>query len=418
MLLLLALLPISSSAMLARTPPMGWMSWQTFRCNPWPTPGGPPPVANCTASKSSTKCISEALFQGVADALLSTGLAAAGYTGVHVDDCWQGVAPGAGMGRNYATGELQADAGRFPSGMAALGEYMHSRGLTYGHYSAASVNTCDGFPGSKDFEETDAKTFANWTVDYLKLDGCAIPRSDLSYYAPGFTRMGAALNATGRAVVYSCSWPAYLGDDERTKPFDTFIAIGCNLWRNWHDIQCRSDSLFSIIDHFGDYAAALGPFAGPGHWHDPDQLLIGAGCLTEDEERTQMAVWSVLAAPLLMGNDPRHLPAESLAILTNPHAIAVDQDALGRMGARLEASSNATEQRWWRQLENGDVAAALMNRGAATAAIELDFAAVGLFGSVGVFDIWAQQGVGVYNGSFTASAVPPNGTAFYRLSKV
>ena len=397
---------------------MGWMSWQTFRCNPFPTPGGPPPVANCSGDKATTTCISEALFQGVADSLLSTGLAAAGYTRVHVDDCYQGSAPGSGLGRDYVTGALQADSIRFPAGMAALGAYLHSRGLSFGHYSAASVNTCDGFPGSKDFEFIDAETFAGWGVSYLKLDGCAIPRGDHSYYATGFARMGAALNATGRSIVFSCSWPAYLGDDERTKPFAALIAMGCNLWRNWHDIQCRSDSLFSIIDHFGDYSRVLAPFAGPGHWHDPDQLLIGAGCLTADEERTQMAVWSILAAPLLMGNDPRNLPQASLAILTNAHAIAVDQDSMGRMGGRLEASANATTQRWWRALENGDVAVGLMNRGLAAADITLKFAAVGLSGQLAVFDSWAQQGVGNFSESFAARAVPVNGTAFFRVSKV
>lgn len=396
---------------------MGWMSWQAFRCNPYPTPGGPPPVAGCTADPATTTCISEALFRGVADALAATGLAAAGYRGVHVDDCYQGTLPGSGLGRSYATGELQADGVRFPSGMAALGDYLHAAGLTFGHYSAASVNTCDGFVGSQGFEELDARTFAGWGVDYLKLDGCAVPRSDKTYYATGFRRMGAALNASGRPITYSCSWPAYLGDDEAGKPFAEMIAMGCNLWRNWHDIQCSSGSLFSIIDHFGDYAAALAPWAGPGHWHDPDQLLIGAGCLTEDEERTQMAIWSLLAAPLIMGNDPRNVSDAAKGILANPHAIAVNQDPLGRMGARVEASATAPTQRWWRALENGDVAAGLMNRGPAAADIYLDFGAVGLAGNVTVFDIWAQGSAGSHVGGFTARAVPVNGTAFYRLSK-
>ena len=119
----------------------------------------------CTSDKATTPCISEALYQGVADALVSTGLSAAGYARIHVDDCWQGSAPGGGLGRDYATGALQADSSRFPSGMAALGAYLHARGLAFGHYSAASVATCDGFPGSKDFEDLDAQTFASWGVD-------------------------------------------------------------------------------------------------------------------------------------------------------------------------------------------------------------------------------------------------------------
>lgn len=186
---------------------MGWMSWQTFRCNPFPTPGGPPPVANCSGDKATTTCISEALFQGVADSLLSTGLAAAGYTRVHVDDCYQGSAPGSGLGRDYVTGALQADSIRFPAGMAALGAYLHSRGLSFGHYSAASVNTCDGFPGSKDFEFIDAETFAGWGVSYLKLDGCAIPRGDHSYYATGVRTLNAEFASSARATLFAAGAP-------------------------------------------------------------------------------------------------------------------------------------------------------------------------------------------------------------------
>lgn len=137
--------------------------------------------------------------------------------------------------------------------------------------------------------------------------------------------MGAALQATGANITYSCSWPAYLGGNESTKPFAAMIKAGCNSWRNWVDIQCSYGSMAMIIEHWGFYSSALTPFAGPGHWHDPDMLLIGNGCLTEAEEQTQMAIWSIVAAPLIMGNDLRHVPPSSAAILKNPDAIAVDQ---------------------------------------------------------------------------------------------
>jgi Alpha galactosidase A/Alpha galactosidase C-terminal beta sandwich domain len=174
--------------------------------------------------------------------------------------------------------------------------------------------------------------------------------------------MGAALEATGRDIVYSCSWPAYIGDNETEKPFDTFIMDGCNLWRNWDDIQCDWGSLGSIIDHWGDWGSVLAPWAGPGHWHDPDMLLIGNGCITADEERTQMAIWSIVAAPLIMGNDMRNVSDVSKQILFNADAIAVNQDPLGQMGLRLDNSSSAPQQRWYRLLANGDVAVALYNK--------------------------------------------------------
>jgi len=171
------------------------------------------------------------------------------------------------------------------------------------------------------------------------------------------------LQASGRNITYSCSWPAYLGSDESSKPFGDMIAAGCNLWRNWGDIQCNWGSMSSIIDHWGDYGSALQPWAGPGHWHDMDMLLIGAKCITPDEERTQMAIWSISASPLIMGNDLRSVPAESKQILLNKDAIAVSQDPLGKMGIRHQSFSSASPtQVWYRELSHGDIAVALYNK--------------------------------------------------------
>ena len=205
--------------------------------------------------------------------------------------------------RDPLTGRLVPNATRFPAGMQALGDYMHARGacaarrvsrsgstrtpsapppssdpdtragVKFGQYTAESSGTCAGYPASKGHEAIDAQTFADWGVDYLKVDGCGDP----TYYADGYKLMGAALAATGRDITYSCSWPAYVGDNETQKPFATYIADGCNLWRNWDDIDCNWNSLSSIIQHWGDYGATLVKFAGPGHVHDPDMLLIGAG---------------------------------------------------------------------------------------------------------------------------------------------
>ena len=194
---------------LARTPPMGWMSWQQFRCG-----------TNCSAYPAD--CISERLYKETADALKSTGLLAAGYNTVHLDDCI------VAKQRDPSTNELVADPDRFPSGFKALGDYLHQEGVEFGFYTAMSTSTCGGYPGSAEFITLDAQTFARWGVDYLKVDGCG----DASKYPQGYRAMGDALQASGRDIVYSCSWPAYLGDDESEKPFATFIEDGCNLWRN------------------------------------------------------------------------------------------------------------------------------------------------------------------------------------------
>merc|ERR1712070_1091938 len=190
-----------------------------------------------------------------------------------------------------------------------------------------------------------------------KLDGC---HNDKDGFKTGYPAMGTALQATGRDIVYSCSWPAYLGNDETSKPFQDMVDAGCNLWRNWRDIQCNWGSLSSIIDHWGDYAEVLKASAGPGHWHDMDMLLIGNGCISTDEEKTQMAIWSISASPLIMGNDLRSVPDTSKAILQNKDAIAVSQDPLGKMGGRI--TGDVSQQVWARELSGGKVAVALYNK--------------------------------------------------------
>eukprot|EP01116_Phalansterium_solitarium_P006573 TRINITY_DN188_c0_g1_i1.p1 TRINITY_DN188_c0_g1~~TRINITY_DN188_c0_g1_i1.p1 ORF type:complete len:422 (+),score=159.08 TRINITY_DN188_c0_g1_i1:105-1370(+) len=392
-------------------PPMGWMSWEIFRCD-----------IDC--STDPTNCISENLYKAQTDAMATGGFLAAGYNSIHMDDCWM-------QTQRTPNGTLVADPKRFPSGMQALGDYMHARGVLFALYTAESTTTCAGYPASKGYESVDANTFAAWGVDYLKVDGCG----DNDYYPTGYPKMGAALRATGREIVYSCSWPAYLGDNETQKPWGQIIGSGCNLWRNWLDIQCNSDSLFGIINHWGDYGAFMQTIAAPngtygGHFNDPDQLLIGNTCITDDEARTQMAIWSIIAAPLIMGNDMRNVSATSKAILFNKEAIAVNQDPLGRQGLRL-GPQNTTEV-WYRQLANGDVAVGLLNKdssyvgynkpgfvppsGGPSANITVAFNSIGLSGSVKVRDIWAQADVGVFTGSFTAVNVPWHGTAFYRFT--
>ena len=349
---MLLLLPICVTAValgpgpngLALTPPMGWMSWQRFRCE-----------TDC--AKEPDACINDALYRTTADAIAAGGAdsyLAAGYSTVSIDDCWEGL--GQGKERDPTTHRLLPDAGRFPDGMAALGAHMRGLGVRFGIYSDEGTRTCGGFPGSEGYETVDAATFADWGVSYLKLDGCY---SNKSNFVTGYPAMGTALQATGVNITYSCSWPAYLGGDESAKPFAAMIAAGCNSWRNWEDIQCDYGVLSGIIGHWGEYSAVLQKWAGPGHWHDPDMLLIGNGCLTTAEEQTQMAIWSITASPLIMGNDVRNVSAASAAILKNADAIAVDQDARGVMGGRLGQGSSS--QTWARQLTGGAVAVGLYN---------------------------------------------------------
>lgn len=291
------------------------------------------------------------------DALVSTGLAAVGFNSVHLDDCIMNTQ------RNPTTNELEADPIRFPSGFKALGDYLHNRNISFALYTASSTSTCGGYPASKGYETLDAQTFAAWGTDYLKVDGCGDP----TYYPTGYKLMGEALQNTNRSIVFSCSWPAYLGTDETVKPFSTMIADGCNLWRNYLDQGPTSGYLQGILEHFGNYSTTLAEWTGPGYYNDPDQLLIGLDCISDDLARSQMALYSILAAPLIMGNDVRKIKPSHLQILLNKDAIAVNQDPAVKAGIRLggTAAQNAPTQVWYRSLANGDVAVALYNAGPA-----------------------------------------------------
>lgn len=332
---------------LARVPPRGWMSWQSYRCE-----------TDCATFPDI--CISERLYRAQADALVASGLAAAGFATVHLDDCIVDIA-----GRDPITHALRADPIRFPSGFKALGDYLHARNLSFGFYTAVSTTTCGGYPGSRGFEAVDAASFAEWGVDYLKADGCGDP----DYYKVGYPALGAALQATGRDIIYSCSWPAYLGDDEAQKPFAAFIAAGCNSWRNYLDMGPTIGYLDGILEHFGNYSDVLSLWAGPGHWHDADMLLAGVDGVPAAAQAAQLAVYAVLALPLILGNDMRALPPAAAALLTNADALAISADAAGRAGVRLggATAAGAPLQTWVRPLANGDVAVVLQNVGAASA---------------------------------------------------
>ncbi|XP_034102345.1 alpha-N-acetylgalactosaminidase [Drosophila albomicans] len=295
---------------LARTPPMGWMSWQRFRC-----------ITDC--NKFPDECISERLFRRHADLLASEGYADVGYEYVIIDDCWLEKA------RDNKTNKLVADRTRFPSGLNALADHVHNRGLKFGLYQDFGTHTCAGYPGVIDHMQLDAQTFADWDVDYVKLDGCNANVTDMT---EGYPQFGRLLNATGRPMVYSCSWPAYLED---AYPDYESLIKHCNLWRNWDDIDDSLESVFQIMDYFAKNQDSIQPQAGPGHWNDPDMLILGNYGLSYDQSKLQMAVWAVLAAPLIMSNDLAKVEPRVKAILQNRDIIAVNQDPLGIQGHRL-----------------------------------------------------------------------------------
>jgi alpha-galactosidase len=312
---------------LAKTPPMGWNSWNKFQCD-----------------------VNEELIRETADAMATNGMKDAGYQFVNIDDCWQGA--------RDAQGFIQPNPQKFPSGMKALADYVHSKGLKFGIYSDAGAKTCGGYPASRGHEYQDALTYAQWGVDYLKYDWCGC--EDLN--AKGaYTTMRDALHAAARPIVFSiCEWG-------QNKPWLWAADVG-NSWRTTGDISscfdCKIDhgnwyqwGVLQIID----MQKPLREYAGPGHWNDPDMLEVGNG-MSANEDRTHFSMWCILAAPLISGNDLRHMNPETLGILTNKKVIAVDQDKLGVEG--FAYSTNSTVEMWFKPLENGDWAMCVLNRGA------------------------------------------------------
>ncbi|CAK1553004.1 unnamed protein product [Leptosia nina] len=316
---------------LAMTPPMGWLTWQRFRC-----------ITDC--KKYPDECISEALIHRTADKMVSEGYLAAGYDYVGIDDCW--------MERNRdKNGRLVPDGTRFPNGMKGIGDYLHSKGLKFFLYQDYGNATCAGYPGVLGHEKTDVESFVSWGVDYIKLDGCNV---ELSKMDTGYPEFGKVMNESGRPMVYSCSWPAY-----QDEPDYKSIMEYCNLWRNTDDIQDSWASLTSIMDWFAE-RPELVKYAGPGHWNDPDMLLIGNFGLSVDQAKVQMAVWSIMAAPLMMSVDLDTIRDEFKDILLNSRVIEIDQDELGKQGVRVWNKSKC--EIWTREVSNGYAVAFVSRR--------------------------------------------------------
>ncbi|HET6706105.1 carbohydrate-binding protein [Amycolatopsis sp.] len=360
---------------LLRTPPMGFNNWNSTQCRAE---------------------FNETMIKGIADIFVSKGLKDVGYTYVNIDDCW------ALPSRNPA-GNLVPDPARFPSGIKALADYVHAKGLKFGIYTSAGTKTCNtaGFPGALGHEQQDADLFASWGVDYLKYDNCNNQGVDAQQR---YKAMRDALAKTGRPIAYSiCEWG-------QTKPWTWAEPVG-NLWRTTGDISDRWSSMIGKAQA----NRGLAQYAGPGHWNDPDMLEVGNGGMTTTEYRTHFSLWAMMAAPLLIGSDLRKVSADDFAILKNTDVIALDQDPLGKQATVL--SANAGLVVYSKVLANGDRAVALSNETAATATISTTASATGIGGAASytLKDLWSKA-VRTTTGTISAS-VPSHATVLYRVSR-
>jgi len=353
---------------LAPTPPMGWNSWNKFHCD-----------------------IDEELIRETADAMVSSGMRAAGYEYVNIDDCW--MAP-----QRDAEGRLQPDPVRFPGGIKAVADYVHARGLKLGIYSSAGTKTCQGLPASLDHETTDATSFAEWGVDLLKYDNCNNQgRPALERY----TAMADALAATGRPIVFSiCEWG-------QNKPWEWAAQVGGHYWRTTGDISDRWGSMVSILDQ----QVGLEAYSGPNAWNDPDMLEVGNGGMTTEEYRAHMSLWSILNAPLIAGNDLRSMDDTTRTLLTDRDVIAVNQDWAGTQGHKIADSGDL--EVWAKPMSNGGAAVVLLNRGVAGAQVGTTAAALGLprRPSYAMRDLWANTTV--VTRSQVRASVPPHGARMF-----
>ncbi len=363
---------------LALTPPMGWNSWNKFGCN-----------------------VNETLIKEMADAMVSSGMRDAGYKYIIIDDCWQ-------IGRDK-NGNIIPDPKRFPSGIKALADYIHSKGLKFGIYSDAGTATCQGRPGSRGYEFQDARQYAAWGVDYLKYDWC---NTDGQNAEASYSLMNKALLATGRPIVFSiCEWGVH-------KPWLWGKGIG-NLWRTTGDIQdcwdCKRSWGGMGFAHILDLQNGLASYAGPGHWNDPDMLEVGNGGLTLTESEAHFSLWCILAAPLIAGNDIRNMSESIKDILTNKEVIAVDQDSLGKEGTKV--NDDSTHEVWSKELKDGSRAVVLFNKDSSEVKMTVNWNEIGYPSHLKalVRDLWQHKNLGEFKGSFSAE-VPSHGVVMIKVT--
>jgi len=368
--------PKRTANMLAATPPMGWNSWNRFACN-----------------------VNEKVIRDTADAIASNGMKEAGYQYVVIDDCWHGP--------RDANGFITEDRTRFPSGIKALADYVHGKGLKFGIYSDAGTKTCGGRPGSQGHEYQDAIQYGRWGVDYLKYDWCSTGSRNAE---EAYALMADALRATGRDIIFSmCEWGT-------SKPWLWASKIG-NMWRTTGDITDKWEGKHGYswgMANIVDMNEPLWPFAGPGHWNDPDMLEVGNGGMTDVEYRAHFSLWAMMAAPLIAGNDVANMTEATKLILLNRDVIAVDQDRMGAQGRRIQ--KNADSEVWMKPLADGGRAVLLWNRGGTPVDIGIDWAKLGYPSTLRlkVRDLWSHKEGGMISQAFRAS-VPAHGVIMVSL---
>ena len=361
---------------------MGWNSWNAFGCN-----------------------VSEAVVKSMADAMVSTGMKDVGYEYINIDDCW--------MDGRDSEGKLKANTApnKFPSGIKALADYVHEKGLKIGIYETPNTKTCAGIyggytpgVGSLGHETVDAQTFADWGIDYLKYDKCQGPLT-------AFATMRDALEATGRPIFYSIN-PGDQGPYCTPTHCSLDLPEVANMWRIEFDISANWGAVIRLIDaNKPEYVGA-----GPGHWNDPDMLEVGNG-LNDTEGRAHFSMWAIMAAPLITGNDLTKMSATTLETLTNPEVIAVNQDPLGQQG-RVVATPSKDLEVWSKDLTGTNVrAVALFNRSGGNANITVNWSDIGLpAGAATVRDLWKKQDLGSFTGSYTANDVPSHSVVMLKIT--
>jgi alpha-galactosidase len=378
---------------LALTPPMGWNSWNTFQTN-----------------------ISEQLVKQTADIIVSSGMKDAGYTYLVLDDGWMA------MERDSVTGNLIPDPKKFPNGMKTVIDYVHSKGLKFGLYNCAGTKTCAGYPGTRGYEYQDARFYASLSIDYLKYDWC---NTDGMTTKEAYTTMSKALKATRHPIVFSlCEWGS-------SQPWQWAKEVG-HLWRTTGDIS----NLFDGIKDYGNWHAngmmtivdmqdTLYKYSGPGYWNDPDMLEVGNG-MSVSEDRVHFSAWCMLAAPLMAGNDIRKMNKETVAILTNKDAIAIDKDAAGMQAFRY--ANKDSVQTWFKPLQNGDWAVCFINRGSTAKNILFDWkkenVANAFFNkqlnaaviNYKLYNVWTKKDMGSTASQLNA-AIPGHDVMLLRLKK-
>lgn len=352
---------------LSRTPPMGWNSWNKFQTN-----------------------ISETKIKETADAMVSSGMRDAGYVYLVLDDGWMAK-------KRESNGQLVGDSTKFPNGMKSLGDYIHSKGLKFGIYECRGYNTCAGLPGSFKHEEQDMNTFASWGVDYIKLDGCFAEQNgrlssiELAIYSK-------AIEKTGRPMILSIS-------DFGNGSWAWGAKESAHLWRTSYDIYPNIKSVYSCANTTSGSVVihpafnGLWQFAGPGHWNDADMLQVG-NLANYKEDKVHFSLWSILASPIMAGNDLRTMPDSVRSILTAKEVIAVNQDPRGFQGYKIY--ENSGQEIYNKPLSDGTTAVLLLNKSDKVANITVSWDKIGLKGKQNVRDLWEKKELGKFKDSFTA----------------